>query len=46
MVQLTIDAVISNVSLLPLREVAKAHQRLEEGGVRGKIVLQVEEGVT
>ncbi len=31
-------------AVLPLREVAQAHQRLEEGGVRGKIVLQVEGG--
>ena len=31
-------------SVLPLREVTQAHQRLEEGGVRGKIVLQVEGG--
>lgn len=27
--------------VLPLHEVAQAHQRLEQGGVRGKIVLQV-----
>jgi NADPH:quinone reductase-like Zn-dependent oxidoreductase len=28
--------------VLPLHEVAQAHQRLEQGGVRGKIVLQVQ----
>jgi NADPH:quinone reductase len=28
-------------TVLPLHEVARAHQRLEQGGVRGKIVLQV-----
>jgi hypothetical protein len=28
-------------TVLPLHEVAQAHQRLEQGGVRGKIVLQV-----
>jgi len=27
--------------VLPLREIAQAHQRLEQGGVRGKIVVQV-----
>ena len=27
--------------VLPLSEVAKAHQRLEQGGTRGKIILQV-----
>jgi NADPH2:quinone reductase len=30
-------------SVIPLGEVADAHRRLEEGGVRGKIVLQVAE---
>lgn len=30
-------------SVMPLGEVADAHRRLEEGGVRGKIVLQVAE---
>jgi len=29
-------------SVMPLREVAKAHQKLEKGGVRGKIILEVE----
>jgi len=29
-------------TVLPLHEVAQAHQRLEQGGMRGKIVLQVE----
>ena len=29
-------------TVLPLRSLAQAHRRLEEGGVRGKIVLQVE----
>lgn len=29
-------------TVLPLREIAQAHQRLEQGGVQGKIVLQVE----
>ena len=28
-------------TVLPLHEVAQAHQRLEQGGMRGKIVLQV-----
>jgi len=28
-------------AVFPLCEVAQAHQRLEQGGVRGKIVLQV-----
>ena len=28
-------------TVLPLHEVARTHQRLEQGGVRGKIVLQV-----
>lgn len=28
-------------SVLPLRDVAKAHEKLEAGGVRGKIVLKV-----
>lgn len=28
-------------TVLPLQEVAQAHRRLEQGGVRGKIVLQV-----
>ena len=26
---------------MPLSEVAKAHQRLEQGSARGKVVLQV-----
>jgi len=30
-------------TVLPLYEVAQAHRRLEEGGVRGKIMLQVKE---
>jgi NADPH2:quinone reductase len=30
-------------SVMPLGEVTDAHRRLEEGGVRGKIVLQVAE---
>ncbi len=30
--------------VMPLLDVAKAHQRLEQGGTRGKIVLQVFEG--
>jgi NADPH:quinone reductase len=30
--------------VLPLRSLAQVHRRLEEGGVRGKIVLQVEGG--
>jgi NADPH2:quinone reductase len=30
-------------AVMPLREVAEAHRRLEQGGVRGKIVLQVAE---
>jgi NADPH:quinone reductase-like Zn-dependent oxidoreductase len=29
-------------SVLPLTEVARAHERLEKGGVKGKIVLRVE----
>jgi len=28
-------------SVMPLRDVAKAHQKLEKGGVRGKIVLEM-----
>ncbi len=31
-------------SMLPLNEVAKAHQRLESGGVRGKLVLELADG--
>ncbi len=31
-------------TVLPLHEIAQAHQRLEQGGLRGKIVLQVGEG--
>lgn len=31
-------------TVLPLREIAQAHQRLEQGGLRGKIVLQIGEG--
>lgn len=30
-------------SIMPLREVGQAHRRLEEGGVKGKIVLEIEE---
>lgn len=30
-------------SVMPLEEVAKAHEKLEKGGVRGKIVLRVAE---
>jgi NADPH:quinone reductase len=30
-------------SVLPLEEIAQAHQRLENGGVRGKIVIKVAE---
>lgn len=29
-------------TVLPMRSLTQAHRRLEEGGVRGKIVLQVE----
>jgi NADPH2:quinone reductase len=28
-------------SVLPLKDVAKGHEKLERGGVRGKIVLRV-----
>ena len=28
-------------TVMPLREVAKAHERIEAGGVKGKIVLRV-----
>lgn len=31
-------------SVVPLSEVARAHEKLEKGGVRGKIVLRVAEG--
>jgi NADPH2:quinone reductase len=31
-------------TVLPLREVAQAHRRLAQGGLRGKVVLQVGEG--
>jgi NADPH:quinone reductase len=30
-------------SVLPLNQVAKAHQHLERGGVKGKIVLEISE---
>jgi NADPH:quinone reductase-like Zn-dependent oxidoreductase len=30
-------------SVMSLNEVGEAHRRLEEGGVKGKIVLQVAE---
>jgi NADPH2:quinone reductase len=30
-------------SVMPLSDVAKAHRRLEAGGVKGKIVLKVAE---
>ena len=31
-------------TVLPLRSLTQAHRRLEEGGMRGKIVLQVVRG--